>query len=306
MMTKKISKRSRLSRRAKREELEFYLFISPWIIGFALFTGGPIIASFVISLTDWTILSPARWIWFSNYFKLFTDPLFYKVLFNTAYYAFGSVFVGVTASLIAALLLNQKLIGVGIFRTVYYLPTVVAGMPMVLLFLWLYNPNFGPFNYLLGQLGIEGPNWLWDIKWVMPAIIFMNLWRIGTNMVIFLAALYGVPESLREAAKMDGANFWHQFFYITIPLISPIVFLVIVMSTIYSFQVFLEFYVMTAGGPANATLTYVLYIYQNSFRWWRMGYGSALAWILLVILLSLTWIQFKLARHWVYYEAEVK
>ena len=214
--------------------------------------------------------------------------------------------LGVAGSLIAALLLNQRLPGLRVFRTIYYLPTVIAGIPMVLLFLWLYNPSYGLFNYVLSRLGVGKLGWLWDENWAMPAIILMNLWRIGGNMIIFLAALHGVPQSLYEAARADGANFWHQFIYITLPMISPIIFLVVVISTIASFQVFLEPYVLTEGGPANATLTYVLYLYRNGFQWWKMGYGSTLAWILLIILLSLTGIQFKLARYWVYYEAEGK
>ncbi|MBA7627880.1 Lactose transport system permease protein LacF [subsurface metagenome] len=291
----------KLSKLARKEELEFYLFISPWIIGFVFFTGGPIIASFLISLTNWSILSAPQWTGLTNYTKLFTDPIFYRVLLNTAYYSCGSVSLGVGGSLIAGLLLNQRLPGLRAFRTIYYLPTVIAGIPMVLLFLWLYNPSYGLFNYVLSRLGVGKIGWLWDENWAMPSLILMNLWRIGGNMIIFLAALHGVPQSLYDAARADGANFWHQFIYITLPMISPIIFLVVVISTIASFQVFLEPYVLTEGGPANATLTYVLYLYRNGFQWWKVGYASTMAWILLIILLSLTGIQFKLARYWVHY-----
>lgn len=307
-MTRKEKKfrHAKLSKLARKEELEFYLFISPWLIGFVFFTGGPIIVSFLISLTNWSILAPPQWIGFSNYAKLFTDPIFYKVLLNTAYYSSGSVSLGVGGSLVAALLLNQRLPGLRVFRTIYYLPTVIAGIPMVLLFLWLYNPSYGLFNYVLSRLGIGGLNWLWDENWAMPSLILMNLWRIGGNMIIFLAALYGVPQSLYEAARVDGANWWQQFIHITLPMISPIIFLVVIISTITSFQVFLEPYILTEGGPANATLTYVLYLYRNAFQWWKMGYSSTLAWMLIIILLTLTATQFKIARYWVYYEGAGK
>jgi len=294
---------SRLSKRTK-EELEFYLFILPWLIGFVLFWGGPIIGSFVISLTKWPILSSPQWVGFSNYVKLFKNPIFYKILINTAYYSFSTVTLGVLGSLIAALLLNQKLPGVKVFRLCYYLPSVIAGVPLVLVFIWLYDPTYGLINSFLLRLGIVGPRWLWDVRWAMPALILMNLWKIGGNMIIFLAALQGLPQSIYEAARVDGANWWQQFIHLTVFMISPIIFLVVISSTIVSFQVFTEPYIMTEGGPANATLTYVLYIYRSGFEWGKMGYASAAAWILLIIILGLTAVHFKFARHWVYYEGE--
>lgn len=306
IVTRKIKRQFKVSKLARKEEVEFYLFISPWLVGFILFGGGPMIASLIISFTKWPLLSSPKWIGLGNYTKLFNDPLFYKSLINTAYYSFASVALGIIAAFIAALLLNQKLTGITWFRTIYYLPSVVSGIAIAILFIWIYNPQFGLFNYLLSKLGIVGPSWLWDDKWAMPALIIMSLWGIGGNMVIFLAGLQGVPQSLYEASKIDGANWWQQFRHITLSVMSPVIFLVLIISLIGSFQIFLQSYVMTRGGPGNATLTCVLYIYQNAFQWWKMGYGATLAWILLIILLILTLIQFKISRYWVYYEARQK
>jgi len=291
---------------ARKEEMEFYLFISPWLLGFIFFWGGPIAASFIISLTKWPLLASPQWVGFANYIKAFHDPLFYKSLINTTYYSAGSVGGGVIISFLAALLLNQKLKGVTVFRGIWYLPSVTAGVAVAILFTWLYNPEFGLFNYILSKVGIKGPNWLWDENWAMPALIIMSFWYIGPNMIIFLAGLQGIPQSLYEASEIDGANVWQRFCYITVPLMSPIIFLVLVISLINSFQVFLQPYIMTQGGPANATLTSLLYIYRNAFEYYQMGYGATIAWMMLIVLLILTLIQFRISKYWVYYRGELK
>jgi len=284
--------------------LQFFAFISPWLLGFIAFSGGPIIASAVISFTDWNILSTPKFVGLANYQRLVNDPLVWKALGNTIYYTIGSVILMTVASLLTAILLNQELRGVRFFRTLYFLPSVTSGVAIAILFAWMYNPEFGIINYMLYKIGIVGPNWLFDEFWAMPAIIFMSLWTIGSNMMIILAGLQDIPQSLVEAARLDGANWWQEFRYVTIPMLSPVLFLVIITSTINSFQVFLQPYVMTEGGPGNATLVLVLYLYQNAFLWWKMGYGAAIAWILAVIILILTLIQFRLAGYWVYYEGE--
>lgn len=238
--------------------------------------------------------------------KLFKEPVFYKVLINTVYYTCGTLSLMVVVPLIAAVLLNSKLPGSKVFGVIYYIPAVIVGVPMALLFSWFYNPTHGLFNYFLSSIGIRGPNWLWDENWAMPALILMSLWRIGPNMIIFLAGLQALPQPLYEAARIDGANFWQRFVYLTLPMMSPVIFLVIILSTFGSFQAFVQPYVMTGGGPANATLLGVLYLYYSGFEWGKMGYASAIAWVLLVILLIFTVIQLKLARHWVYYEVKGK
>lgn len=287
-----------------RKELQFFAFISPWLIGFIAFSGGPIIASAIISFTEWSILGTPKFLGLENYRRLAADPNFWTALGNTIYYTIGSVVLITIASLLAALLLNQKLRGVRFFRTLYFLPSVTSGVAIAILFSWMYNPEFGVINYMLYKVGIIGPNWLFDEFWAMPAIIFMSLWTIGSNMMIILAGLQDIPQSLVEASRLDGANWWQEFRYVMVPMLSPVLFLVIITSTINSFQVFLQPYVMTGGGPGNATLVLVLYLYQNAFLWWKMGYGASMAWVLAIIILILTLVQFRLAGHWVYYEGE--
>ncbi|NOZ28041.1 MAG: sugar ABC transporter permease [Chloroflexi bacterium] len=289
----------------QREEIEFYIAISPWLIGLLLFTGGPLVASLVMSFTNWTGLTTRAWIGLGNYQKLFfEDRLFWIVLKNTFYYGFASVFLGTVGALMAAILMNQKVPGIEIFRTLYYMPSVTSGVAIAILWIWLFNPQVGLINYLLSLVGIQGPGWLGSQKWAMPALILMSLWGIGGNMIILLAGLQGIPEYLYEAVRIDGGNKWHEFLHVTLPMLSPVLFYVIVISIIQSFQIFTNVYVMTRGGPGTATLVYVMYLYQNAFEYLKMGYASAMAWILFVIILGLTWLQFKSSKYWVYYEFE--
>ena len=299
-----------MAKHSKKNSLQGYLFISPWFIGFILFAAGPILLSFVMSFTRWSMLSSPRWIGISNYVDLFVnDPLVYKSLWNTAYYVAFSVPLGVLLSLILALLLNQGLRGMKIFRTIFFLPSVTNLVAISILWMWILNPEFGLLNRLLDFIGIEGPLWLQSETWSKPALILMSLWGVGGGMIINLAALQGIPGELYEAADIDGVGKWRKTLHITLPLISPALFFNLVMNIIGSFQVFTQAFVMTAsssqgeeGGPNNATLFFVLYLYKKAFQQFKMGYASALAWVLFVIILLFTLIQFVLSKRWVYYE----
>lgn len=291
----------------KREAVDFYLGISPWLFGFIVFGGGPIIASFLLAFMDWKLIASPKWVGLINYSRLlFDDKLFRTSLGNTLYYTVFSVPLGIFASMMLAILVNQKVAGANVFRTIFYLPSVTSGVAVALLWVWLFNPNFGLINYGLSLLGIEGPGWLGDVRWAKPALIIMSLWGIGGGMVIFLAGLQGLPEHLYEAAKIDGAGTWRLFRHITLPMLTPTIFFMLVTSTIGSLQTFTNVYVMTNGGPGTATLMYGLYLYQNAFTFLKMGYACALAWVLFAVVLILTWLQFRGASRWVYYEAELR
>lgn len=300
---------STLTRRRVRlgqEVLWGYIFISPWLVGLLIFTLGPVVASFLLSFANYELITPPHWIGLKNYVTLLTgDSLFWKSLYNSAYYTLFSVPLGIMAAFTLAMLLNLKLPAMRVYRTIFYLPVVTSGVAVALLWIWLFNSQFGLINYLLRLIGLRGPGWIVDPKWAKLAFVLMSLWGSGGTAVIFLAGLQGVPRSLYEAAAIDGANTWHQFRYVTVPMMSPVIFFNLVMGIIGSFQVFTQAYVMTSGGPQNATLFYVLYLFKQGFGMFRMGYAAAMAWILFVIILLLTLLQFKLAGRWVYYEAEM-
>jgi multiple sugar transport system permease protein len=299
-----LSTRRRSLTLAQREEIDFYIFVSPWLIGLIFLFGGPILASLGLSFTSWTGVSTKslQWIGLENYQTLFSDKLFWISLKNTFYYAVGSVALGVILALAIAVLLNQNVPGTNIFRTIFYLPSITQGVAIAIVWAWILNPQVGLLNYGLSFLGIKGPAWLASQQWALPALILMSLWSIGTIMVILLAGLQGVPQSLYDAAKIDGAGLWGQFRHVTLPMISPALFLVIVTSTVASFQIFTNVAVMTEGGPGTSTMVYVYYLYLNAFTYFRMSYGSALAWLLFVVVSLLTWLQFKASSKWVYYE----
>jgi multiple sugar transport system permease protein len=291
----------------QREAFEFYLGISPWLIGFLAFTGGPILASFVISFTDWNLLSSPHWAGIANYVKLITGDEAARIAFyNTAYYTALSVPLAIISSFFTALLLNQKVPGTNIFRTLFYLPTVTSGVAMALLWVWLLNPEFGLLNLMLKLFGIQGPAWLFDPAWAKPALIITSLWGIGSTTVIFLAGLQGMPQHLYDAAKIDGASQLQEFRNVTLPMMTPSIFFVLITSIIGSLQNFTNVYVMTQGGPGWSTLMYGLYLYQNAFEYLKMGYASSLAWILFLVILVLTIAQLLGARRWVYYEGEIR
>lgn len=290
--------------RKTRETITGYLFASPWIIGFLAFIATPIFLSLYFSFCNYSILRPPQWVGLDNYKSLFfEDDLFRVCVYNTFYYVGISVFLGIIWALALALLVTQKLKGVIFFRAIYYLPAIMSGIPIAFLWQWVFNPRYGLINTFLDHLGITGPLWLLSETWVKPSFIIMSLWQVGRNMIIYLAALKGVPRQLYEAAELDGSGHLSNFWHITIPMISPAIFFTLILSTIESFQIFTNVYIMTEGGPANASLFYVLYLYRQAFEYFRMGYASTLAWILFVIILIFTFIQFKISGRWVYYES---
>ncbi|MGC8890885.1 MAG: carbohydrate ABC transporter permease [bacterium] len=283
--------------------IEGYLFISPWLLGLIIFTVGPVVASFWLSMTEYDIINPARFIGFSNYRVLFReDPLFWQALKVTIIYTLGSVPLQLIFGFLIALLMNQKLKGISVFRTIYYLPAVISGVAVSVLWRWIFMPDVGIINILLSKIGITGPRWLGDPNWVLPALVIMSLWGVGGGMVIYLAGLQGIPTELYEAAELDGAGKWAKFIAVTIPMMSPVIFFNLVMGVIGSFQTFTQAYIMTQGGPQNASLFYILYLYQRAFQELRMGYASALAWILFLMILACTIVIFKTSAGWVYYE----
>jgi multiple sugar transport system permease protein len=286
----------------QRESLMGYLFLSPWILGFVVFLAGPMIASFYLSFTQYKVIKAPLWVGLANYQRMFTDELFYQSLKVTVVYTAISVPLGIAAALGVAVLLNQKIVASGLFRTIFYLPSIISGVAVAIVFAWIFNFRFGILNYLLSLVGIPGPNWLGSPRWALWAFVLMSLWGIGGNVVIFLAALQGVPQSLYEAAEIDGAGSWQRFWSITLPMISPALLFVFIMGVIGTFQTFTQSYIMTGGGPANATLFYLLYLYKNAFNWFEMGYASAMAWILFLIIMACTLILLRSSTLWVHYE----
>ncbi len=291
---------------ARKEERSFYLFILPWIIGFLLFDAGAIIASFGISFTNWSALSAPAYVGTLNYSRLIADQVFYKAMGNSLYYGLGSVGLGTIVSFLLALLLNQNVWGMSLFRTIFYLPSVVSGIAVAILWIMILHQDFGLINSFLAWFGIKGPGWLVQPQWAMPSLILMSLWSAGGSMVIYLAGLQSVPTHLYEAAEIDGADTFQKFWTVTVPMMSPVILYNLIVGFIASIQGFVTVYVMTNGGPANATLVYGLYIYRTAFINFQMGYASALAWVLLVVIILITVVQFIVARYWVYYEGDLK
>ncbi len=300
--------------RARREALEGVLFASPWLLGFFLLTLGPMVASLLLSLTRWdgiTDFGRIEWAGVENYRELFLrDPIFRIALWNTAFYVLLSVPLATLAALGLALLLNRPLRGITLFRTVFYLPSIVSGVATAFVWLWLFNPTFGIVNEAIRTVGgwfgqkFPEPGWLSDPAWAKPVFVIMSLWGVGNGMLIYLAGLQGVPTHLYEAAQLDGATPGAQFRHVTLPALTPTIFFNLVMSIISSFQIFTSAYVMTNGGPNKATEFYVLYLYRKAFEQFQMGYASALAWILFLIVLALTLLVVRSSALWVYYEGE--
>lgn len=284
-----------------RRTLEGYIFIGPWIIGFAVFTAGALMGSFGMSLTEWSMIGTPEYVGLENYKFMVDDRFFWQSLKVTLYYLMN-VPLNLALGLLLAILLNQKIRGMGTFRTIFYLPSVTAGVAVSLLWMWIFNPRFGVINVLLAKIGIQGPAWLGSETWAMPALIIMSMWGVGGGMLIYLGALQGIPTHLYEAATLDGAGALRKFFNITIPMVTPVLLLNLIMGVIASFQVFTQAFIMTKGGPNYATLFYVLYLYQQAFEWFNLGYASALAWVLFVIILIFTFIILRTSSRWVYYE----
>lgn len=287
---------------ARREARRFHLFVSPWLAGFVLFTGGPILAAVVISFTEWNLLKPPRWVGLANYERMVADPDFWGAIANTAKYGLGSVALGVTFTFLMALLLNQPLRLQGLFRTVMYMPSVVSGLATALLWLNILHPDYGLINKVLAVVGIEGPGWLASQEWAIPALVLMSVWGAGNTIVIYLAGLQGIPRSLYEAAEIDGAGWWRRFWSVTVPMMSPVIFFNVVTGFIAALQGYVLILVMTEGGPGNATMVLGLYIYRHAFVYFDMGYAAALSWAMFAIIIAVTAAQFSLARRWVHYE----
>lgn len=287
----------------RREALAAYLFISLTIIGLIVFNLWPVLASLYYSFTEWDLFGAPKWIGVENYGKLLSDNLFKISLVNTSYYSVGSVSISVVLGLLLALLMNQGLKGRSVFRSLFFLPNITPAVAVGVVWAWMYAPEFGLLDVLFKNLGLRTIPWLRSTKWAMPSVIIMGTWgSVGYNMVIFLAGLQNIPGDYYEAARIDGAGSLQCFRWVTLPLLSPTTFFIVVISLIGSFQLFSAVYVMTAGGPGTSTLTMILYLYRNGFQYFRMGYASAIAYALFVLLLALTIAQFRLQRLWVYYE----
>ena len=306
MATVTVKKRRGLSL-SRREAMWAYVLISPWIIGFIVFTAGPMIASAYFSLTEYDVINPPRFVGLGNWVYMFTqDPLFWHSLKVTLTYAIAAIPLGLVLGLALALLLNAKVPGLTIWRTLFYMPSVVSGVAVSVLWSYIFNPRFGIVNWILSWFNIKGPGWLGSVDWALPALIIMSLWGVGGGMIIYLAGLQSIPTTLYEAATIDGANRWQQFLRITLPLITPVILYNLITGIIGTFQYFVQAYIMTDGGPANATLVYNLYLYRNTFRWGRLGFGSAMAWFLMFVVLAMTLLIFRSSAAWVYYEGELR
>lgn len=319
------------------ENVQGYLFAAPWFLGFFGFLLAPMVFSVVLSLYEWNGITAfnqdnATFVGLGNFSKAYEDRLFWIALYNTAYYAGISVPLSICTSLFLATLLNARVRGISVFRTIFYLPSVLAGVATIMMWTWLFNPDFGGINFMLDKTGIIAlgrwlldtipplkawadkhdmtwpPMWFGSEFWAKPALITMSLWSVGGSMLIYLAGLQGVPKHLYEVAELDGAGRVRQWFSITLPMLTPTIFFNLIMSIIGSFQVFTQAFLMTngQGGPNNATLFYVLYLYRKAFQHFEMGYASALAWVLFGVIMALTLVVLKSSKVWVYYEGEAK
>jgi multiple sugar transport system permease protein len=315
-------RRRGMSKLARREAIVAYVILLPNIIGFVVFILGPILFNLPISLLEWSGFSPleqAKFIGLQNFVTAINDVLFRKAVFNTLYYTFTSVPIGVALALFFAVILNQRLRGVGVYRTIFFIPVAAMLVATAMVWNWLLDANYGLINFVL-QTAADGfnsvlgglhlslwqyalPGWTADPDWAMPAIILVAIWKtLGFNIIFFLAGLQQIPDMYYEAATIDGASRWQKFWQITLPLVSPTTFFVVVIAIINSFQVFDQVYVMTQGGPAHATTTMVLYLYQNAFSFNKMGYAAAQAWFLFALIMTATLVQLYMQRRWVHYE----
>jgi multiple sugar transport system permease protein len=301
-----------LSRRQKKA-LQGYLFISPWIIGFLVFVVGPLIASAVLSFYNYNLLTPPQFTGFDNFDRILNkDPLFWRSVRLTIGFAITAVTFGLSGSLACAMLLTSGLRGTNFFRTAFFIPSLTPIVAATIIWQWLFQPGYGPINGMLAAIGIEGPGWLDDPNWSIPSLIIIRLWITvgGATMIVFIAGLQGIPEELYDAAKVDGANGWSRFRFVTLPMLTPTIFFNLIIGVIGALKVFTIAFIATAtdgfttpGGPAYSTYVYLLHVYQNAFIYLQMGYASALAWLFFIAVLVLTIIQFGLSRRWVYYEA---
>ncbi len=298
----------KLNRFNKQQAIFGILFMMPWFIGFIIFGLYPMIMSVYYSLCRYDVLRIPQFIGLGNYQKLiFEDPYFWTSISNTLIYTVLRVPLCIIGSLLLAVLVNNAVRGVKFFRTIYFIPSIVTGVVLSVVWLWMFNPQFGLINSFLAYMGIPGPLWLLDPNWSKPSMVLMSVWSIGGGrMLVFLAALQGIPKHLYEAVDIDGGGWWAKFRNVTVPMLSPVIFLWSVLEIIFSLQVFVEAYIMTQGGPLNSTMFYNLYLYNKAFNDFEMGYASALAWLLLIISLIITVIQFRLSKRWVHYDGGAK
>lgn len=304
MITRKRSRFNLGSSQRRQDLLTAYLCLLPWLLGFVSFTAGPMLFSLGLSFYEADLLTTSYFVGLTNYRDLLHETLFWQSLRVTFVYACTSVPLGAVLALGIALLLNQRIPGVGLWRTIYYLPTVVSGVAVSVLWLQIFNPRAGLINNALALLGLAGPNWLYDSAWALPALILMSVWGVGSSILLYLAGLQTIPTPLYEAATIDGANRWQRFWAVTVPMLSPTIFFNVTINLIFAFQFFTQSFVMTGGGPNNATLSMVLHLYNKAFVQLRFGYASALAWVLFTIIVIFTLLFQGVARYWVYYEGE--
>ncbi len=295
--------RTKSSSRNRGEERAAAFFLAPGLFGVLAFVAFPVVFSFAISLTRWDIIGKPEFVGADNYVHLLDDPQFHRYLRNTLIYAGSVVSLGIVIALTLALALNLPLRGRNFLRTVYFLPVAVSFVAAGMIWRWMFDPSLGLINYLLGLAHLRGPDWALDPFWAWASLIVVAVWKsLGYNTVIFLAALQSIPAELYEAAAIDGATGWRRLRYITMPLLTPALFFVIVTSLIFALQVFDPIYIMTEGGPARATTSLVYYLFENGFQWFKMGYAAAIAWYLFALLLIVTLVQWLMARRWVFYE----
>jgi multiple sugar transport system permease protein len=297
-------RQQQLRRRELKRVLAGLGFISPWLIGVLTFQVYPFFASFYYSLRSTTLLSPGTFVGLDNYRELARDPLFWTSLKNTFYYTSASIVVGTVAAISLAMLLNMRVRGLTLYRVIFYMPSIVPLAAVSVIWIWILHPTYGVANYVLGSLGLPTPGWFSDPRWAMPGLIIVSLWGLGNAMIIYLAGLQGIPGELYEAAQLDGATAWQRTWNITLPLLSPVILFNVIIGLIGGFQYFVEPFVITQGGPADATLTYGLYLYNNAFLFFKMGYAAAMAWILFVIIMLITMILLRTASKWVFYQGQ--
>ena len=290
----------------KKRNYHGVLFASPWIIGLLLFYAFPLVASIYFSFTTYSILQPGEFVGLQNYKDLFSDELFWKSVYNTVYFAIVFVPLSIIFGVGLAMILNMRIKGMAIYRTIYFLPTLVPHVAMAVLWMWLLNPGFGLVNGFLDSIGIQGPAWLGSETWSKPSLILMSLWGIGQAVIIYLAGLADISQDYYDAAEVDGANWFKKTMHVTLPLLTPVIFFNLIMGVIGAFQQFTLPYALTQGSgkPANSLTFYVMYLYDNGFKFFKMGYASAMAWILFVVIMVLTAIIFLTSKRWVHYQGK--
>lgn len=294
-----------MSTRSRREAIAGYISVSPWIVGFVALTLVPMMGTVYYSFTQWNIVTPPVWIGLGNYKRMFFhDPLFWQSLKVTVLYVVMSLPVRIVFGLALALLLNLKIKGMNFYRTLFYIPAVISGVSVSLIWIWMLQPDVGIVNILLGYVGIQGPKWFWDPVWALPSVVSMSLWKVGESAVIYLAGLQNIPPHLYEAAKIDGAGKASSFWRITLPLLTPTLLFQVIIQMIECFKVFTEAFVITKGGPLKATYFYLLYFFEEGFQNFNTGYASALILVLVVVIMAMTIYVNSTSKKWVYYEGD--